>query len=35
MDGDYDLPATEYLELESQYTEASKMLNALLRTLRP
>ncbi len=29
------LPAAEYLELESQYTEVSKMLNALLRTLRP
>jgi four helix bundle protein len=29
------LPASEHAQLESLYTEVSKMLNALLRTLRP
>ena len=28
------LPASEYSDLESRYTEVSKMLNALLRSLR-
>lgn len=29
------LPASEYADFESLYTEVSKMLNALLRSLRP
>jgi four helix bundle protein len=29
------LPASDYVVLEARYTEISKMLNALLRSLRP